>query len=33
MSTVTPFYTNTATILVLFVLLTIVGRVMGFGGV
>jgi uncharacterized protein (TIGR01732 family) len=34
MSAVTPFYTNTATILVLFILLTIVGKVIGgFGGV
>jgi uncharacterized protein (TIGR01732 family) len=33
MSAVTPFYTNTATILVLFILLTIIGRVIGFGGV
>jgi uncharacterized protein (TIGR01732 family) len=28
---VTPFYTQTATILVLFILLTIIGRVIGFG--
>jgi uncharacterized protein (TIGR01732 family) len=33
MGAVTPFHTNTATILVLFILLTIIGRVIGgFGG-
>jgi hypothetical protein len=33
MSHVTPFVTNTATILVLFILLTIISRVIGFGAV
>jgi hypothetical protein len=33
MSAVTPFYTSTATILVLFILLAIIARIIGFGGI